>query len=44
MREMGYEVSKQLSHGPTDGLIEISDAWVKVEKLPGGRPLSSTPC
>jgi hypothetical protein len=35
MREMGYEVSKQLSHGPTDGLIEISDAWVKVEKLPG---------
>jgi hypothetical protein len=35
MQEMGYEISKQLSHGPTDGLIEISGAWVKVEKLPG---------
>jgi hypothetical protein len=35
MRKMGYEVSNQLSHGPTEGLIEIRDAWVKVEKLPG---------
>ncbi len=36
MSDLGYDVSKDAQHGPTEGVIERDDAWVKVEQHAGG--------